>query len=1264
MRHIFAFLLILMPFAAQAQGEAERGWLEGIIEDNLSSAGRQVNITGFQGALSSRATMTELTIADDDGVWLTMRGLVLDWSRSALLAGRVEVSELSAEEIIVARAPVPPEGLEAAPSPEATPFSLPELPVSVNVGRLLAARVELGAPLLGEAVVASLDASARLSGGEGEVSLTANRTDGQELQIALDASYGNESRQLALDLNLAEGADGLITRTIGLPGAPAIDLTVQGTGPIDDYRADIALATDDQPRLTGAVTLNGDAFTADISGDIAPLFLPDYAEFFGPNIALNVEGSRNVEGVLDLPVLSLTSQALNLNGGVTIGADGLPDRVALTGRIAAPDGQPVLLPLSTDRTLLTSADLDIAFDASQSDDWRGQIRIDGLDRDDFDAESLVLDGTGTIAPGNVTGDLTFTAAGLAPADPGLAQALGPEVTGSARLQSADVGAGLNIERLRLNGEGYSLRAHAIVEGLSTGLTISGDGVARIEDLSRAATLAGMPLSGTTEARIGGRYAALEGGFDVQVDMDGTDLAIGQPQVDGLLAGDSVIRLSAQRDEAGTRIRSLNVNAQTLTATAQGLIASNGSDITANVNFSDLSPLGAGYGGALRGDLAFTGTVDQGRVTFDAAGDTIRTGIAEVDGLLRGPSVIRVDAGLNAGTVTLTEARVNATTLTLTANGTLAEAGSDVTADLNFTDLSVLGSYRGTLVAQAGFSGTPEDGRVTLTGRGTNLAIGQAEADRLLRGDSTIDVAARLTGGQPIVERANITNPQMSLQATGTAIDGGQSLDLNARLANLGLVLPDFPGAVTLAGTVAQRASGYDLNLTANGPGGINLRSNGTVAADFGSANLGLSGSAQAALANVFLSPRSVSGPLAFDLRLNGPLALSSVSGQARMTGGRLADPELGFALNDIGAQVDLSGSRARIAVQGNPEEGGRIGVNGTVGLDAPNTADLTVDLSRVQYSDPQLFRTIAGGQIRITGPLTGGALIAGTVALEETEVQIPSGGFGASGRIDGLIHVNEPAVVRQTRQRAGLIEEPGSAGGEGGTPFGLNLLISAPNQIFIRGRGLDAELGGELRLTGDTNNIVPIGAFNLIRGRLDILGRRLDLSEASLQLEGNFVPQLRVVASSSNNGVTSYVNITGRADEPEVTFSSNPDLPQEEVLAQLLFGRDLSTISPLQAAQLANAVATLAGRGGEGIVGNLRQGFGLDDLDVTTGDSGAAAVRAGKYISQNVYTEVEVDSQGESEISLNLDVSDSLTVRGSAGNEGNTGIGIFWERDY
>jgi translocation and assembly module TamB len=199
---------------------------------------------------------------------------------------------------------------------------------------------------------------------------------------------------------------------------------------------------------------------------------------------------------------------------------------------------------------------------------------------------------------------------------------------------------------------------------------------------------------------------------------------------------------------------------------------------------------------------------------------------------------------------------------------------------------------------------------------------------------------------------------------------------------------------------------------------------------------------------------------------------------------------------------------------------------------------------------------------------------------------------------------------------------------------------------------------------GNTSQIIPSGAFNLIRGRLDILGRRLVLSRADLQLEGSFVPTLLIQAETESDGVVSIVTIEGPADDPAVTFTSIPDLPQEEALARLLFGRGLDNLSALQATQLANAIAVLAGRGGEGIVNRLRQGFGLDDLDLTTSDNGETALTAGKYISDNAYTEIEIEQGGKSQISLNLDLRPGVTVRGRVSDDGQTGIGIFVERDY
>jgi translocation and assembly module TamB len=93
-------------------------------------------------------------------------------------------------------------------------------------------------------------------------------------------------------------------------------------------------------------------------------------------------------------------------------------------------------------------------------------------------------------------------------------------------------------------------------------------------------------------------------------------------------------------------------------------------------------------------------------------------------------------------------------------------------------------------------------------------------------------------------------------------------------------------------------------------------------------------------------------------------------------------------------------------------------------------------------------------------------------------------------------------------------------------------------------------------------------------------------------------------------------------------------------------------------------VATLAGRGGEGLIARLRKGFGLDDLDIVAGEDGDASLRLGRYIAEGLYSEVVVGNGGQSELNLNLDIRPGLTARATAGSDGQTAIGIFLDRDY
>jgi translocation and assembly module TamB len=429
MRRLLCIAACLVGTAVCAQ-EDDRDFLTAFLEDSLSDAGRQVTVTGFEGALSSHATMETLTIADDEGVWITLNGVVLDWSRSALLSGELNIGELSAQEIILARLPQTKDG---TPSPEASGFSLPELPVSVSIDRVAAERIELGPEVLGQPVTGTLEASMQLSGGEGQARLDLLRTgDGPKGEITLDASYSNLTRDLGLALVAEEDAKGIVVSLLGIPGAPSASLRVTGAGPIDDYAAQIALATDGAERLQGTVTVRGGddgyRFLADVAGDLAPILAPEQLDFFGTEVALRLDALRSPAGRLTIDAFDLSARSLSLSGKAEIAADGLPEWFDVTGTLASPDNTPVNLPFAAD-TRLSRAEFHLATKPGDRDSWSGEVSVDGFDQPAMKIARMRLDGSGRVgrtpAGNSFGGTLKVLASGIAPTDPALAEALGP-----------------------------------------------------------------------------------------------------------------------------------------------------------------------------------------------------------------------------------------------------------------------------------------------------------------------------------------------------------------------------------------------------------------------------------------------------------------------------------------------------------------------------------------------------------------------------------------------------------------------------------------------------------------------------------------------------------------------------------------------------------------------------------------------------------------------------------------------------------------------
>ena len=324
MKHLFLALALLFGLSSGGMPQDDdRGYLTKTLEEALGGAGRDVRINGFRGVLTSEASFDSLTIADDKGIWLTLTDVVLDWRRAALLRGRVEVDALTAKSLKLER--LPESEKDAVPAAEASGFSLPELPVSIEIKDFKIDDIYLGPTLLGEEVNLKVEASALLEGGSLETDILAERIDQKLGKFVIKGKFDQSSEALSVDMSMAEDAGGIAARLLNLPGEPEIDLSIKGEGPLSDFVAQVALSSGGAPRVSGTVELSAEPveqgatapsrrIQTDLSGDIAALLAPRYQPFFGEDIALRLDATLPADGGVDVDKFDLKAQQANLSG--------------------------------------------------------------------------------------------------------------------------------------------------------------------------------------------------------------------------------------------------------------------------------------------------------------------------------------------------------------------------------------------------------------------------------------------------------------------------------------------------------------------------------------------------------------------------------------------------------------------------------------------------------------------------------------------------------------------------------------------------------------------------------------------------------------------------------------------------------------------------------------------------------------------------------------------------------------------------------------
>lgn len=412
----------------------------------------------------------------------------------------------------------------------------------------------------------------------------------------------------------------------------------------------------------------------------------------------------------------------------------------------------------------------------------------------------------------------------------------------------------------------------------------------------------------------------------------------------------------------------------------------------------------------------------------------------------------------------------------------------------------------------------------------------------------------------------------------------------------------------------------------------------------------------------------MTGPVAIAADATGTLAAPLVRGAVSSDNLRLRSALSGTDIRDVKMRGAFSGSRLAIrSFAGAADNGGAVSGSGTIDLAGLGQR---VQGRFLQVRGPRLDLRVAargahlldanGLSATITGPLRIvsdglGGTIAGRVRIDEASWRL-----GSAAAADRL-----PQIA--TRE----INVPADLGDAAAVGSSWRYLVNAagPSRIDVRGMGLDSEWGADILLRGTTDAPRLGGTARVVRGAYSFAGTRFDLTRGIISFDETapIDPRLDITAETQTNGLSVRVRVTGNSQSPDIAFTSTPSLPEEELLARLLFGGSITTLSATDALQLGAAVASLRGGGGMDPINRLRSAIGLDRLRIVPADptiNRATGVALGKNIGRRFYVELVTDGRGYSATQLEFRVTRWLSLLATVSTVGRQSAVAKISRDY
>lgn len=403
----------------------------------------------------------------------------------------------------------------------------------------------------------------------------------------------------------------------------------------------------------------------------------------------------------------------------------------------------------------------------------------------------------------------------------------------------------------------------------------------------------------------------------------------------------------------------------------------------------------------------------------------------------------------------------------------------------------------------------------------------------------------------------------------------------------------------------------------------------------------------------------LTGPVSIAADVTGTLADPRVRGSMASDNLRVQSALSGTDIVNVTARGTFSGSRLRLtSFRGTAPNGGSVVGSGIVNLQDLGVRGPQLDI-RIAARNALLLNA-RGLSATVTGPMRIvsdgiGGTIAGRLAVDRASWRL--GTAAEEGELPRIKtrEINLPADIRPPRVAT--------------RPWRYLIDARALSRVDVDGMGLDSEWGADIILRGTTEDPRIGGEARMIRGSYSFAGTRFELTRGRIEFDENVPvdPRLDIVAETERDGLDVEVKVQGSAQRPEISFTSNPALPEEEILARLLFGGSITELSATDVLQLGAAVASLRGGGGIDPINQLRTAIGLDRLRIVGPDPAlgrGTAVALGKNFGRRFYVEIITDGQGYSATELEFRVTSWLSLLATISTIGRESLVAEISKDY